>query len=180
MLGSVISLRIVYLGVNSNEKQSSRENYMLVMCANKLFQATNLGPVRSLRQEIWWENGKHFTYSHMFGLGYCSCKVVLPSHLSSKNLTCGPSLTTNDLKRWKSRLTFMREDKKWESPLYNSTCTRGLEPRYCLRGFSLLPSPIYGEEFKQLFAKQSNIFNVQTINSKASLVSRLTQNGALS
>ena len=44
--------------------------------------------------------------------------------------TCDPSLTTNDPQQRKSRLTFMREDQKWESPLFDSTCTRALEPRY--------------------------------------------------
>jgi hypothetical protein len=52
MLGSVISPRIVHLGVNFTEKHLTLGTIcMLVMCGNRLFQATNLGPVRSLHQE---------------------------------------------------------------------------------------------------------------------------------
>jgi len=48
---------------------------MLVMCGNRLFQATNLGPVRSLHQERC--DGEHFTYSYMFRPGYIMKSWIL-------------------------------------------------------------------------------------------------------
>lgn len=48
----MISLRIVYLGVNSNGKHlAPGKSCMLVMHGNRLFQATNLAPITSLHQE---------------------------------------------------------------------------------------------------------------------------------
>jgi len=113
---------------------------MLAIRGNKLFHATNLGPMRSLRQDRFGDGpertsamvtclGLAMLYRH----GYCSCREEFPSHLSSRKCTCDLSFIMKDPKWKKSRFTFIRLDKKCESPFFHSTCINGFDPKYLLR-----------------------------------------------
>jgi hypothetical protein len=72
----------------------------------------------------------NFALVMLYSLGYWSFNPCPPSQVSSQNLTCDPFFILKVPKHRKSCFTFIKLDKKCESPVFQSTSTRGLEPRY--------------------------------------------------
>jgi hypothetical protein len=104
---------------------------MLAMHGNKLFHATNLGPIRSLRQKRL--GGDVPRTSAMV-----TCRVKDTDHIKlyypaiyplKMEPVRDPSFTMNDPNRRKSWLTFISLDKKCKSPTFSSACAKSLRTK---------------------------------------------------
>ena len=82
-----------------------------------------------------------------------SCRGLLPSQVSSQNLTWDSFFMWNVPNLRNSLLTFIRLAKKWESPLLHWTCTRGLVPRYLLHRICCHVPSIVISRYNHLLSK---------------------------
>jgi hypothetical protein len=71
-----------------------------------------------------------FFQTILYRLGYCSFKIVVPSHVSSQNLICLPSCMLKFPILRKSSLTFIRPLQNCESLGFLITCVIALHPKY--------------------------------------------------
>ena len=118
--------------------------------AVRLFYIVSLFPMRSLHQdrlgvgaESTWPTVSCFLLAILYSYGYCCLKGVLPSQMSSQNLTCDPFFIMKVPNRRNSFFAFSKLAQKWESPLFHWTWTNDLVRRYLLRRiFCQVPSVV--------------------------------------
>ena len=104
-----------------------------------LFQDTSLGPKRLLLKDtlggfvsITSARVSPLCLTIKYRAGYCSRREVWPSHLSSQNIICEPSLILKLPNRKKCFLEAISPAQKCESPGFQTSLDTAFEPTYFL------------------------------------------------